>query len=75
MSTELKEKLKRLNTDTSYKLQEVLINYDEIHTLLKDAGHDTSELQGILQSALSDSLVLMSTFNNNVTQFTNTYKS
>jgi hypothetical protein len=72
MSTELKEKLKRLNTDTSYKLQEVLINYDEIHTLLNDAGHDTAELQKILHTALSDSLGLMSTFNNNVTQFTNT---
>ncbi len=71
MSTELNEKLKRLNTDTSYKLQEVLINYDEIHTLLKDAGHDTTELQKIIQSSLRDSLVLMSTFDNNVTQFTN----
>ena len=72
MSTELNEKLNRLNTDTSYKLQEVLINYDEIHTLLKDAGHNTAELQKILQSALRDSLVLISTVDNNVAQFTNT---
>ena len=71
----LNEKLKRLNDESSDKLQNVLLNYDEIYTLLKTAGYDTTELQKIIKSALQDSLVLMSVIDDNVNKFISDHKA
>lgn len=68
-NTHLNEKLKLLKNESSNKLQDVLINYDEIYTLLKDAGHDTAELQKTIRLALQNSLVLMAIFDDNITKF------
>ena len=57
------DRLLRLNRENSSALIEVLLKYDEFHTLLSDAGHDTTALQAAIKSALQSSVLLLCTTN------------
>jgi hypothetical protein len=52
-----------LNRENSNALIEVMLKYDEMSTLLTEAGHDSSELKLTIRSALQSTVVLVAEVN------------
>lgn len=59
MSSQNHARLLQLHRDIPNKLMDIMIDYDEMNTLLEAAGRDTTDLQLTIKLALQTTLVLM----------------
>ena len=59
MSSPNHARLLQLHRDIPNKLMDIMIDYDEMNTLLEAAGRDTTDLQLTIKLALQTTLVLM----------------
>ena len=59
MSSGSDARLSELNRENSNALIEVMLKYDEMSTLLTEAGHDTSDLKLAIRSALQSTVILV----------------
>lgn len=59
MSSQNHARLLQLHRDIPNKLMDIMIEYDEINSLLQATGRDTTDLQLTIKLALQTTLVLM----------------
>ena len=68
-TTFLKDRLQVLHRENANQLITVLINYDEMNTILTAVGHDTTALHCSIKSALESSVELIAHIHEHMTKF------
>ena len=58
-SFSVEDRLSQLNRENSTALMDTMVKYDEFHTILAEAGHDTTALQAAIRLALQTSVGLL----------------
>ena len=65
----LNDRLQVLHRENTNQLISVLLNYDEMNTILTAVGHDTTALHGSIKSTLESSVDLIAHIHEHMTKF------